>query len=80
MINNTMEIALIKDSKEEQKDFCFSIDFTIIRSVFPETRQVRIEDMENYLFQKLPIQVELTVLGSNAQNIRLMQPCTLNCK
>lgn len=60
-----MEIALIKDSREEQKDFCFSIDFTIIRSVFPETRQVRIEDDG-----KLPFSETAYTSGTNCTRIK----------
>lgn len=60
-----VEIALKEGSKEEYKDF--SVDLAIIRSVFPDTLQVRVEDLENYLLQKLPILVELIVQGSNVQ-------------
>lgn len=66
-----VEIALKEDSKEQYKDF--SVDLAIIRSVFPETLQVRIEDLENYLLQKLPILVELIVQGSNVQNMQLIE-------
>lgn len=53
-----VEIALKEDSKEEYKDFF--VDLAIIRSVFPDTLQVRVEDLENYLLQKLPILVVTT--------------------
>lgn len=66
-----VEIALKEDSKEQYKDF--SVDLAIIRSVFPETLQVRIEDLENYLLRKLPILVELIVQGSNVQNMQLIE-------
>lgn len=66
-----VEIALKEDSKEEYKDF--SVDLAIIRSVFPDTLQVRVEDLENYLLQKLPILVELIVQGSNVQNMHLIE-------
>lgn len=66
-----VEIALKEDSKEEYKDF--SVDLAIIRSVFPDTLQVKVEDLENYLLQKLPILVELIVQGSNVQNMHLIE-------
>ncbi|XP_052694539.1 uncharacterized protein LOC128172870 [Crassostrea angulata] len=66
-----VEIALKEDFKEEYKDF--SVDLAIIRSVFPDTLQVRVEDLEKYFLQKLPILVELIVQGSNVQNMHLIE-------
>lgn len=65
-----VEIALKVDSKEQCQ--AFSVYFAIIRSVFPETLQVRFEDLENYLLQKLSTLVELIAQGSNVQNMHLI--------
>ena len=35
------------------------VDLSLVKSVFPETLLKRHEEMEDYLLEKLPIEVEL---------------------
>ena len=50
------------------------VDLSLVKSVFPETLSKRHEEMEDYLLEKLPIEVELLVQGSNVQNLQLIAP------
>uniref|UniRef100_A0A8W8LAV7 Replication protein A OB domain-containing protein n=1 Tax=Magallana gigas TaxID=29159 RepID=A0A8W8LAV7_MAGGI len=66
----SMEIALKERSKAKYKDF--SVDLSLIRTIFPETQHTRNEHLEEYLLEKLPIEVELMAQGSSVQNMRLI--------
>lgn len=68
----SMEIALKERSKAKYKDF--SVDLSLIRTIFPETQHTRNEQLEalEYLLEKLPIEVELIAQGSSVQNMRLI--------
>lgn len=72
----SMEIALKERSKAKYKDF--SVDLSLIRTIFPETQHTRNEQLEEYLLEKLPIEVELIAQGSSVQNMRLIKQTTLN--
>ena len=67
-----MEIAVKEYFKEEFKGFM--VDLSLVKSVFPETLLKRHEEMEDFLLEKLPIEVELLVQGSNVQNLQLIAP------
>lgn len=67
-----MEIAVKENFKEEFKDFM--VDLALVKSVFPETELKRNDDMEDYLLEKLSIEVELLVQGSSVQNLQLIVP------
>lgn len=64
-----MEIALKERSKAKYKDF--SVELSLIRTIFPETQHTRNEQLE-VLLEKLPIEVELIAQGSSVQNMRLI--------
>eukprot|EP00105_Crassostrea_gigas_P041788 XP_019925936.1 PREDICTED: uncharacterized protein LOC105335679 isoform X2 [Crassostrea gigas] len=66
----SMEIALKERSKAKYKDF--SVELSLIRTIFPETQHTRNEQLEEYLIEKLPIEVELIAQGSSVQNMRLI--------
>ncbi|XP_061184988.1 uncharacterized protein LOC133193002 [Saccostrea echinata] len=67
-----VEIAVKEHLKEEYKDL--TVDLALLRTHFPETGDVRNEHLEDYLLEKLPIEAELIVQGSNVQHLTLIEP------
>ena len=49
------------------------VDLSLVKSVFLETLLKRHEEKEDYLLEKLRIEVQLLVQVSNVQNLQLIE-------
>lgn len=68
MQENTVDVA-VKDRTGKYMDF--SIGKDLMTNLFPNTRKMNDDEKEQYLLQRVPIKMKLTVLGSIVSEIEL---------
>ncbi|XP_062587025.1 uncharacterized protein LOC134248634 [Saccostrea cucullata] len=68
----TVEIAVKENLKDEYKDY--TVDLALLRTLLPDTNDVANEHLEDYLLEKLPIEIQLIAQGSNVQHMKLIEP------